>query len=68
MESVIISCSACVKEDLSIKEIEKQVNIQNPTGISSKWRISKDKTFRNGEINPCQCKQNNNRKHYLLNC
>lgn len=41
----------------------------HPTGISSKWSISKDKTFHSGEPNPCPCDQHpDKRLHYLLTC
>lgn len=64
----IVTCSACVPKDMSIEDIEKGVNTQLPTGISSRWAISKDKTFRQGKSNPCECDQDSNKKHYLLNC
>jgi hypothetical protein len=64
-----VSCSVCVEGQLTKKEIENEVNIVNPTGISSKWRISKDKIFSDGEhTNPCTCDKYLDRKHYLLNC
>jgi len=67
--SGIVSCSVCVDGKMSIKEIENEVNMVNPTGIGSKWKISKDKTFSDGEhTNPCTCDKYKNRKHYLLNC
>lgn len=59
-------CSVCT--DLtSEKEIEKKVNIQNPTGIESQWTISPDK-FKDGHSNPCPCETHKDRKHYLLIC
>jgi len=75
MENIIIyaqglvSMSICVKSELTKEQIEKQVNILSPTGISSKWSISKDKTFQDGSPNPCDCNEHKGkRKHYLLNC
>jgi len=51
------------------KEIEERANKENPTGISSKWKISKDKKFVDGIPHPCPCDQNpKTHKHYLLNC
>lgn len=65
----IVAMSVCVDKKLTRKEIEHLANAEQPTGISSKWKISKDKTFASGESNPCQCDQHPNaRKHYLLNC
>jgi hypothetical protein len=67
--SGVVSCSVCVECGLSIKEIEKEVNAINPTGVGSKWEISKDKTFSDGKhTNPCICESDNTRLHYLLNC
>jgi hypothetical protein len=67
--SGITSCSVCVEGKMSINDIENEVNIVNPTGINSKWKISKDKTFSDGKhTNPCTCDQYKTRKHYLLNC
>jgi hypothetical protein len=65
----IVACSVCADNSLSIKKITRIVNDMNPTYISSKWKLSKDKTFKNGEPNPCVCEQNpDTRKHYLFNC
>ena len=61
-------CSACVTKGLSKKDIEDEINLVNPTGISSKWRISKNKTFKDGEKIPHQCEQEKDREHYLFNC
>jgi hypothetical protein len=64
----ISSASVCADENLSIKEITEFLNGSYPTGISSKWRLSKDKVFRTGESMPCSCEENKGRKHYLFNC
>jgi len=65
----IVACSVCAKKDLSIKEITKQVNALNPTMSSSNWKLSKDKTFKGGEPNPCPCNEYpDNRVYYLFNC
>ena len=64
----ITNMSVCVKKDLSKEEIEKQANIANPTGITSQWKISKEK-FKDDSNNPCPCDQKpNDRLHYLLVC
>ena len=61
-------CSVCT--DLkSREEIEHLVNLENPTGIESQWRISSDTHFKTGEPNPMPCEDNPfTHKHYLLNC
>ena len=65
----ITSCSVCADNNLSIEEIVAYINETEPTEIDSKWEVSKDKKFKSGEANPCECdKFPNERKHYLLNC
>ncbi len=65
----ICAASACVEAGLTRKQIEKLVNIQEPTGITSKWKISRDKHFHSGQTNPCPCEEHpKKRMHYFLNC
>lgn len=65
----IITMSVCADKNVSIEEIEEHINLVHPTGINTRWQLSKDKYFASGETNPCNCDQNpNTRKHYLLNC
>ncbi len=60
-------CSVCTSMD-DPKEIEAEVNRQNPTGLISRWKISKD-LFNTGKKNPNVCNQNpETHKHYLLSC
>ena len=64
----IVHCSICTNIE-SVEEIERIVNLKNPTGISSYWRVSKNKNFRGGEPNPCPCDQKpDTHKHYLMEC
>ena len=63
----LVYCSVCVEKDLTIEEIEKEVNLQNFTGIYSNWKISESK-FEDGSENPQICEKDNNRIHYLLSC
>jgi hypothetical protein len=60
-------CSVCTSL-ADINEIIKKVNKLNPTGLKLGWELSKEKTFRQGQSNPCQCEKHPNRKHYLFNC
>ena len=62
------TCSACIIKGLTKEEIETEINLVNPTGIDSKWSISKDKTFKTGEKIPHQCENEPNKEHYLFNC
>ena len=64
----LVCCSVCVPKEMKQDEIERQVNSQNPTGISTNWRISNDKFFKSGSVNPHICEKDSNRMHYLLNC
>ena len=51
------------------KEIERMANLENPTGIKSKWRIDSEGKFRTGESNPHPCeKKPETHYHYLLSC
>ncbi len=62
-------CSMSVCSSLSLDEIVERANKEHPTGISSKWAISKDKTFANGIPTSCPCERNpETHNHYLLNC
>jgi len=63
----LVYCAVCAEKDLTIEEIEKEVNLQNFTGIHSNWKISESK-FEDGSENPHICKKDNNRIHYLLSC
>jgi len=62
----IVCMSVC--SSLSPEEVEKRANQESPTGISSRWTITKDK-FIGGEPNPCPCNISPyTHKHYLLTC
>lgn len=63
----LVYCSVCVPKGTTKKEIVRQVNLKNPTGIGSKWKISKE-YFASGPSNPHQCETHKGRLHYLLNC
>jgi len=63
----ICHCSACVPKNWDRARVEIVVNIEHPTGISSKWAIS-DENFLSGESNPCPCEEDSSRQHWLLNC
>lgn len=63
-----VHCSVCAPKKMTKVEIVKQVNARNNTGISSDWTISKEKTFKSGQPNPCQCDSDDERVHYLMVC
>lgn len=60
-------CSVCAPAGMSREVVEAVVNSQNPSGISSPWRIA-DRQFRTGQPNPTPCDQHGDRMHYLLSC
>lgn len=64
----LINMSACASKEASKDQIEKEANKQHPTGITHKWKISEDKTFKTGEIIPHQCETIKSNQHWLLNC
>jgi hypothetical protein len=53
---------------MTVEEVVNAINLQNPTGISSKWQISENEKFRSGEPNPCVCERDPDRRHYLMVC
>ncbi len=66
--SGVVCASVCAPKEMPVTEIEEDVNLQLPTGIDSKWKISKDATFKTGEKNPHECEKDEKKLHYLLNC
>lgn len=62
----IVHCSICTNIK-SYREIERRVNIKNPAGISSGWKISESPTFKDGTPNPSPCNEGRaTHKHYLM--
>jgi hypothetical protein len=60
---------AAVCTSLTEAETVARVNEQYPTGIDSRWEISKQPNFATGEPHPCPCeKLPITHKHYLLSC
>jgi hypothetical protein len=63
----IVCMSVCAPKTMTKEEIEKQANLEHPTGISHGWSITEE-NFASGESNPCPCNTNYDRLHYLLTC
>jgi len=63
----LVHCSVCVEKELSRSEIEREVNLVNPTGIDSRWKISNE-DFADKNKNPHKCEKDKNRLHYLMVC
>jgi hypothetical protein len=64
----VVCASACAPVDMPREEVERAVNAQCPTGIASRWQISTDETFANGDPMPRECNSDPGRQHWLLNC
>jgi len=63
-----VHCSVCALASLSVEEITRFVNKENPTGLTHGWSVS-DEPFKGGQPNPCPCDQEpETRKHYLFSC
>lgn len=63
----VVHSSVC--SSLTPEATVERINLENPTRISSPWALSKDKTFRTGEPNPCPCEDfPETHKHYLFVC
>ncbi len=61
-------CSVCTNIE-GIALIENAVNAKNPTGIKSRWKVSKQIAFDSGQPNPCPCDQKpETHSHYLMEC
>lgn len=62
-------CYASVCSSLPAGQIAARLNLSNPTGLSSRWKLSTDEKFKGGEPNPCICEDFPvTHKHYLLTC
>lgn len=71
--SYLDTLSVCAPESMSQEELEQRVNLLVPTGIESKWKISKATHFKGGEPNPTKCNDTKEGSttqnlHYLMNC
>lgn len=63
----LVNASVCSK--LSIEETTERLNIEHPTGIASRWMLSKKKRFSDGRSMPCACERYpDTHKHYLFHC
>lgn len=61
-------CNASVCTSLPVNAAEQRLNVEHPTGIGMKWKLSKDKTFAGGQPMPCDCRDYPGNKHYLFHC
>jgi hypothetical protein len=66
-----VYCSVCAPKDMPIEEVVAQTNSLNPTGLPRQWRHSADTHFsrkKTGSPTPCECDDNPDRIHYLMEC
>lgn len=64
----LVAASVCAPSELPRDEVLAGANAAHPTGLSWGWKFSDEPTFAGGQPNPCQCDQNPDRLHYLLEC
>jgi hypothetical protein len=65
----IVACSVCAPTDMPPAMVVAEVNMQEPTGISSDWTLDEAPAFHTGQPNPSPCdKHPEVRTHYLLKC
>lgn len=64
----ICFASVCAAKDVSVEEIEREVNLAHPTGLDHGWKFSREDHFTLGETNPCRCNTDPDRLHFLLDC
>lgn len=64
----IVHCSVCAPKDMPREQVETETNLAHPTGLDHGWKIAPDKTFKDGEPNPCPCNDTNDCQHWLMVC
>lgn len=64
----LVSLSCCAPSDMLLDDVTQAVNLQHPTGLSHGWEFAADEDFVSGDLNPCQCEQDDTRLHYLFHC
>ena len=62
----IVHASVCT--DLTRRAATERLNREHPSGITSRWRPSKEPAFLGGEPNPSPCERDPSRTHYLFSC
>jgi hypothetical protein len=66
--SGIVHCSVCAPADMSVEEVVRAVNLQNPAGTSNGWTLSDAEEFSDGTPMPAPCNEETDRLHYLMVC
>ena len=61
----LVCASVCT--NLSIEDAAKRLNLEHPTGISSRWAKA-DEAFSDGSPNPHSCEKDSRLQHYLFHC
>ena len=64
----LVHVSICGPKGAADEQVERAANRLHPTGLEHGWKLSKDPTFSGGQPNPCECDQDPDRRHWLLDC
>jgi hypothetical protein len=59
---------ACAPATMKRAGVEKAVNAEHPTGLDSPWTVSKRRELKDGTKLPARCMDNENRRHWLMEC
>lgn len=63
-----LSMSVCAPAVLNAEQVAHAINRHYPCGGDLRWKVADDSHFKGGETNPCQCQEDSDRKHWLLDC
>jgi hypothetical protein len=63
-----LSMSVCAPGVLNAEQVATAISKHHPTGLDHGWSVAEDTHFASGETNPCQCQEDADRKHWLLDC
>lgn len=61
-------CSVCAPADMALDALTEAVNVEQPTGISSSWKLDAAGVFADGTPMPRLCESHPDRRHYLFSC
>ncbi len=61
----ICGLAVCAPKDMKPEEVEAECNRESPTGIHSRWAVSKPADV---QPNPIPCPDDETRQHFALEC
>lgn len=62
----LVHCSVCAPSEFDGNAVAAIVESGMTAGTQNGWTLSDDKTFASGEKMPCECNEDNSRRHWLL--